>query len=122
MIVRVTHTDAYGKRWVFPLNCNTEQEQMFRRFLSRLHAPTVTAGLEFAIGGGTKGANREFRATVEHVVLSALRDWTAAGSAAYKPEPLTPPTPTQAARRTTAPPPPPPPEPEEREPYYWENF
>lgn len=122
MSVRVTHTDAYGKQWVFSLNCNPEQEQVFRRFLSRLHAPKVTAGYGFVIGR-TTGENAEFRATVEHVVLSALRDWTAAGSAAYKPEPLTvsKPTPTRT-ENATAPLPPPPPEPEEREPYYWENF
>lgn len=89
--MRITHVDRTGKPWALDLNCTPVQGRMVKRLLEFVRCLgnreelTVTYLAEWE-------ANTAFRNSLEHVVLSALREWD--GTLKEPPQPLEEPTPT----------------------------
>ena len=112
----IQHTDSTGKPWTFEIDCTPIQGRMFERLL--LCVRTIGNREALSLSYMEKyESNTGFRAVMEHVVLSALKEWTY--TAAAKPEPLTP----EVSTTTTAPPPPPSGDDDDDKPpkYYWQR-
>ena len=114
--MRISHVDRNGKPWTFDVDCTPVQGQLFQRLLTFVRCIGNREELTLTYLEDWAG-NTAFRDEMEHVVLSALQQWT--GTATH--EPVTP-TPT-----TTATEPPPTPSGNDDDDdgtphYYWENF
>ena len=111
MIIR--HVDRTGTPWVFQLDCSPIQGQIFERLLTSVRAIGNREELNLSYLAEWE-ENTAFRNTLEHVVLSALRDWTAPPTPARVSETVNV-NPSTVNTNTNE-------EPDEREPYYWELF
>ena len=115
----ITHVDRTGTPWTFEIDCTPIQGRMVERLLTFVRCLGNSEELTLSYLADLE-KNTAFRDTLEHVVLSAVRDW---GQPAQQP-----PTPTPArvnastvnvnastvsTNEETD---------DEREPYYWENF
>jgi hypothetical protein len=112
----ITHVDRTGTPWTFEIDCTPIQGRMVERLLSFVHCIGNREEITLSYLADWE-QNTAFRDTLEHVVLSALREWTA--------PPQQPPTPARVSEtvnvnastvNTNTEPV------EEREPFYWENF
>ena len=112
----IRHVDRTGTPWTFEIDCTPIQGRMVERLLTFVRCLGNSEELTLTYLADWE-ENTAFRNTLEHVVLSALRDWGQ--------PPQQPPTPARVSDtvnvnastvNTNEEPD------DEREPYYWENF
>ena len=119
----IQHVDRTGHPWTFEMNCTPIQGQMVQRLLSSVRCIGNREELNLSYLAEWED-NTAFRDDMEHVVLSALRDW---GGTTHR-RPADTSTPARVSETVNT-------NPvtvsgtvntndadDEREPYYWENF
>ena len=83
----IKHVDRTGHPWTFNIECTPEQGRMFERLL--LSARNVGNREELNLSYWDRAEdNTAFRNEIEHVILSALREWVQTST--YRPHTVEP--------------------------------